>query len=213
MIDQPTQLLSDLDRQDPIDVAMAGAAVVGALPRELVFTERAAAQLRDYLVARGLAHYRIFFGTDVAYDIDEQLDALGESGAAWERLESLVAGGETVYSVELSEQADSDAEPRRGSDDAGTTATLRASGVLRLRRAEIVFARWHVQGLCLSLCAAPTTEHYQRLRARILRRRRAQGSAVWQVVRGYVGSDDPRTPRDPAAAEDVLLPPTLHRRI
>src|SRR5688500_5125964 len=161
MIDQPTQLLSDLDRQDPIDVAAAGAAVVGALPRELVFTERAAAQLRDYLVARGLAHYRIFFGSDVSDALDEQLDALGESGAAWERLESLVAGGETVYSVELSEQADPEAEPRHGSDnDAATTATLRASGVLRLRRAEIVFARWHVQGLCLWLCAAPTTEHY-----------------------------------------------------
>jgi hypothetical protein len=206
MISDSNDILIDPSEQDgdADDAPRAGAAVAAPLPEELVLTERAAATLRAYLVANGLAHYRIFFGCDTIYDIEKHLDALGEV-AAWEAVAPMVHGGEIIHAVTQSEETG--------------VGKLWETGILRLARAEVVLGRWYwanrdsyAYTKSLWLCAAPSAEHYARLRTRVLAERHKQGGAVWQIVRS-ADDDDTRTPRDASAADDVVLPPALRQRL
>jgi hypothetical protein len=171
----------------------------------MVLTERAAAALRSYLDANGLAHYRVFFGVYDVYDVYEHLEALGEV-AAWEPAPTLVPGGVVIDDFIPA----SSGEPER----------LNESGILRLARAEVVLARWQwvsgehysvVRSLWLS--AAPSAAHYAKLRSNVLRLRRGRRGSVWQVVSGHAYKDGPRTPRDAAAVDDVILSPALRQRV
>src|SRR5215218_5272782 len=79
MITDANDILIDPDPDaDALD-SMA-APVFGTLPADLVVTERAAAALRAYLAANGLAHYRIFFGCADLADVEDHLDAGGGRG-------------------------------------------------------------------------------------------------------------------------------------
>ena len=182
----------------------AAATVFGTLPAEVALTERAAATLRAYLVASGLAHYRIFFGCDYLYDLEEHLEALGEV-AAWESVAPMVEHGESIHAL------------THGEDD---RPHLWESGILRLSRAEVIVGRWywsHRDGYTatrsLWLFAAPSPEHYSKLRAGINAERRKRGGAVWQIVRGGDADGDTRTPRDAAAIDDVIFTPELRKRL
>ena len=212
MISETNDISEDVDapaarNHDGEEIAGArqeGAPVFGALPAELVFTERAAAALRTYLAANGLGHYRVFFASDDVYDVEQHLDALGEV-AAWEAPAPMVAGGETIHCV-----------THRDSK----VGEMWESGILRLSRAEVVIGRWYwvhreyySYAASLWLCAAPSAEHYAKLRSALIRHRRTAGGAVWQVVRGYASGDDPRPPRDASAADELLLTPALRKRL
>src|SRR5438128_11647009 len=57
------------------------------LPASLVFTERAAALLRAYLLGEGLDDYHIYVCEELDLaDIDNYFEGLGESEARWQPL-------------------------------------------------------------------------------------------------------------------------------
>src|SRR5687768_16239477 len=63
----------------------AAVPLTASLPAGVALTERAVAALRAHLVGAGLRHYRIFHCGDLdLHDVEQNLEALGESGAAWE---------------------------------------------------------------------------------------------------------------------------------
>jgi hypothetical protein len=128
MLSLANEFLYESSRDESPDAGATppAAPVVGALPAELVLTERAAAALRAYLAAAGLGHYRIFSGVEDVHDVEEHLDALGEC-AAWEAAVPMVDGGEIVHAVSFAEHAD---------------GRIVESGILRLARAEVVLGRW-----------------------------------------------------------------------
>ena len=177
------------------------------LPNGFAFTERAAASLREYLARAGLDGYRVFYNfyADVDMEeVDEHLDALGEAGATWDPLPGLY--GERCGVTDL--RIDCDA------------TRAREPGCIHLRKHEVVLARWlwmEVEDdrlLDVWLCAAPTFEHYVRLRDELLQHRRAPCEAEWRVVGGGADSTGDRVPRgDPSDADDLMLPDRLRARI
>lgn len=181
--------------------AAAPARVMGAMPGAIVMTQRCAAALRAYLAENGLHHYRIYSCTDgEAMEAEQHLDALGEAGAAWHPLPPLVAGGRDIAGL-------------THDTERGTRAW--ESGVLRLRRHDIVLARWYwldvndYSGLrALRLLAARSPTDVQRLRDAVASQRRAGAASVWQIIRGYSWKDVPHTPRP--GQVDLLLPESLH---
>ena len=179
-----------------------GAPLVGMVPEAIVFTERAVAALRAYLVGHGLADYRIFYASDLdLYDLDEYLKPMGQE-PLWEPLPPAVAGGAALAGLSHDK----------------TGAWIWESGCLHLRRHEVVVARWYwVDNSNAALesvvvCAAPTAGHYFRLRQELERRRHDRGAAVWQVVTSGYGEPE-RVPREPVAAGDLVLPPRLLERV
>ena len=184
--------------------AAAPARVMGAIPGAVVMTQRCAAALRAYLAENGLHHYRIYSCNDAdALEAEQHLDALGEAGAAWHPLPPLVAGGRDIASL-------------THDTERGTRAW--DAGVLRLRRHDIVLARWYWLDVndygalrALRLLAARSPMDVERLRDAVAAQRRTSAAAVWQVIRGYAWKDLPRTPRP--AQVDLLLPESLHRAV
>jgi hypothetical protein len=180
----------------------AGAPLVASVPPGPVFTEQAVAALRAYLVENKIDHYRIFHSTsNDIYDLEEYLDPLGEV-AAWEALPAVSAAGEPLSVLTADENQ----------------ARIWSSGCLRLHKHQLVFARWYwidpEHGYRqISLFAAPSAEHYFRLRQLIPAMRRQRGAAVWQVVRGSPYSDPPATPRQAARDDGLMLAQSLRERV
>lgn len=178
-----------------------GAAVAASLPGGVAMMEQTAAALRAYLNAHGLGEYQVFHCPNHAmYDLDEHIPALDES-AAWEPLGPRTHGGEPVRMVLLD----------------GNGAKMMESGVLHLGRHELVLARcaWSDKGaesLQLWLWAAPSADRMRKLHARVEALRRERGTATWQIVRGGAPTGE-RIPRDPRAAEQVLLTPAIARKM
>lgn len=177
----------------------AGAAVVGALPSGLVFTERAAATLRRFLAQEGLNHYRIFqsWALDVD-DIEEYLRSIGEP-AGWETIEANIRDGESVGRLTRDE----------------THAWLWDAGILRVARHEVVFARWFWQDKqwqMRMLCAAPSAEAYLRLRRSLLEYRHSKVSPVWEIVSGADGNEG-KVNRTQSARDGLVLSDALKKRV
>ena len=185
-----------------IDEQSEEQARVGApLPVGVAMIEQTAAAFREYLLAHGMGDYQIFHcPTHGMADLDEYLSALDES-AACAPAAALTCGGEPVAFAAL--------EP-------GKPRTMEA-GFLVLRRFEVVLARrfWSDKGAesaQLWLWAAPSAERLRDVHRRIEALRHERGTAVWQVVRGGVPTGE-RLPRDPRAAEQLLLPPEVSRKL
>jgi hypothetical protein len=176
---------------------------VAPLPEGLAFTERAAADLRAYLDRAGLGEYRVFYNyyLDVDFDdVDEHLAALGEDGVAWEPLPGTLGRGVTGVRVERGEA--------RGSEP----------GCLHLRRHEVVLARWlwvdpaddYLKDVWM--CAAPTADHYARLREAVRRERHGRAAAEWRIVSGAGPGE--RVPRASSEnADGLMLPERLRERV
>ena len=153
------------------------AGVTGALPPMVAFTERAAAILRAYLRRQGLRNYEIFYSWDLdLHDIDDHLSALAEQGAAWQPLPAMVTPGLPVTQLR---------------PDENRRIKARTSGVLRLTHHQVVLAHWfwvepvaNKPDVSLWLCAAPSPDHYARLRQDVHRLRSQGKTPVWQIVSG-----------------------------
>ncbi len=174
------------------------------MPAALAFTEQAAAILQQYLCKHDLDHYRIYYVCKMDLDdLERMLDLLDDS-ARWETLPPLTRNGAAITPL------------THNSTQAWTWPT----GCLRLRRQEVVLARWYWEMVdhrgqlrCVDLCAAPSPEHYLRLQDEVRRHRRIRTAATWQIVAGYAWRDGPRVDRDAALAPDLILSDELRRRI
>lgn len=196
-------MLYELDKLEPtVELTLEEGAAVGAsLPGGVAMVEQTAAALRAYLNAHGLGEYQIFHCPNHAmFDLDEYIADLDES-AAWEPLPPRTRGGEPVRLVLL----DADA------------AKMNEGGILRLSRHELVLARcvWSDKGaesLQLWLWAAPSAERLREAHARVEALRRERGSSTWQIIRGGAPTGE-RVPRDPRAADQILLTPAIVRKM
>jgi hypothetical protein len=177
---------------------------VPPLPENLAFTEWAVACLRKYLDRAGLGHYRVFYNYILDCemdDIDEHLKSLGES-AAWEPLSVVTGGAEGLAAVQI-----------KGNG----TARGQEPGCLNLRRHEIVLARWYWvdaaedQLVHVWLCAAPTFDHYARLREEFQRLQRSRSDPEWRIVRN--GGPGERVPRVSQSPDALLLDNRVRERI
>ena len=185
----------------------------------LAFTGRATAALAGFLQDRGLGDWRIYHVTGHRlYDLHRHLAALGEPDAVWTSTGELMAGAEGFAMLSHEEDAPPHVAPSENSADQDD-AEVRPTGCLYLQNHHVAVARWawfdpaegRMRGL--SLYAAPTAGHLTRLRTELLDLRRKAGAAVWQVVRGEPWADGPRRRRDASAADDLVLPDELRKRI
>jgi MoxR-like ATPase len=174
------------------------------LPPGVALAERAAAALRAYLQANDLAHYEIFYCCAFDFDdIDDHLARLGEAAARWEAPPPLTDGGEAMGAMTHESEG----------------ARLWRVGFLRLRRHDVVILRRYFLGdeqyrfYSLHLCAAPSAEHYARLRSKVVNHRRAHGEAVWQVLRGSAWRGTRRIRRDADPGDELLLADEIRQRI
>lgn len=174
-----------------------------ASPPDLVLTDLVLASLRRFLAARGLSDYVIFLCDEPdLYDIDKHLKALGETDATWE----VLTEDHGALSIEILGAQEKEPEWRHG-------------GCLHLRRHQMVLANWrwltaHDGSLKeFWLYAAPSSQHYMRLRKQVRKLRRLEAAAVWQVVSGPAWRDGPRTAREAVSIDDLVLPESLRRRI
>ncbi len=188
--------------------AAAAATLTAPVPQGLAFTERAAAGLREYLARVGLHSYRVFYNdwTDAdLHDVDEHLEVLGEGAAAWEPLPGLFGTPAGVASVRLDHDG----------------ARHRESGCIHLRNHEVVLARWFWVNLDrydslfdVWLCAAPTADHYTRLRDAVRRHRHSRAAAEWRIVSDdSAGERVPRRNGRSPTADDLVLTDRLRGRI
>jgi hypothetical protein len=186
---------------DDDDRKPAVAPVIQPLPADYVLTQHLATSLREYLAREGLAAYRLFHGVGLDLeDAERYFDELEEPDAVWDPLPTGPGGAEALAALTHGTR----------------TAKLWQSGVLRLRRFELVLARWYWvtetdQHREVYLCAAPSPAHYIRLRDAVRAARRRALAKKWQILTGY-GELDP-LPRTTADADGLLLLPELRRRI
>ena len=174
------------------------------LPVSLVFTERAAASLRDYLDRAGLGQYRMFYSYMLDVDLDDieaHLESLGES-TGWEPLPPLAGGAAGLANLKF---------------DHDNSARGQEPGCLYLRRHEVVIARWfwvNVTDNCVSevwLGAAPTHAHYARLREELKGYQHGGGARDWRIVHGAGPGE--RVPRTEQAADELILCDRVRERI
>lgn len=199
--------------------ALAGvdSATTAPLPDGLAFTERATSALRAALRRRGLRDYLVFYNYFADFDLDdleEHLAALGEApGTTWEPLPPLARGTR---------------RRRHGRACPPGVANVRLErdrvrglvpGFIHLRRHDVVVARWFwlnpVDDTLVAawLCAAPTFEHYGRLRDELRRLRRERTAADWRQVTGdSVGERIPRT-QTGGEAEGLMISDALRQRV
>lgn len=180
--------------------------VSATFPAGLPLGERAAAELRRQLDARGLEDWPVLFGYDVGFaDIDTYLKALGETSVQWQPLPAFVDPGHQPTGV--------------CGYRSSRKARLHPAGLLHLHRHEVIIARWHYFAhdrngwFNLILFSAPTTDHLVRLRRKIEKIQRRRGQRKWQV---FTGEDwlDEEVPRDLAAAwDDLVLEPSVRSRL
>lgn len=169
-----------------------------SLPASLILTERAVAILRAALAASGCGAYRIFHCVHFdLHDVDDHLAALEES-ARWEPLPAGLPTGEPLCTLTFSD----------------SHAKLWEYGLLHLGRHEVFIARWlwceRGEVRSLILCAAPSAEHYERLRKRVLEVRHKQNKPIWQLVgAGY----DRNIARAPVEAAELILSGEVRARI
>lgn len=197
-----TAATSHVGGRSPFGAGSDAAPVAAALPDGIAHTERAAAAVRAFLIASGLAHYRIFYCSDLDLgDIDRHLAGLGEADARWVAPPPAVAGGEPVACLTYGNEA------ARGWD----------VGCLRLASFEVVLGRWYwvdAEGYfrSLHLCAVPAPEAFFKLHRAVLVQRRAQAESVWQIIgNGY--SDAERVPRETVGENDLILSDALRARV
>ena len=171
------------------------------LPEALALTEHCAAMLRAYLASAKLDHWRIFqCGDHELWDIDRHLHAI-EEDATWEPLPPLLRDGEPAEVLTL-----------------GQDVHIWSGGTLHLRHHHVVIARWywidlhHSRSTCtLYLHAAAAPRHFAELRKKIAERRRIASQGMWQIVRGYSGSDLLSIPR--VAPDCLFLPDEIRRSV
>ena len=172
-----------------------------ALPPGTVMADRAAGWLRRFLDGRGLGAYRLFTAGDMdLHDLDDHAAELG--AGAWEPAPSLVPGGAAAAML-----------PSRRSQRA------RPAGALVLPKHDAVVARfwWYDTGdaawYSLWLFAAPSAEHYARVREAVRELRRRPEAAAWQVVSGSAWRDGERLGRDGGRFEDLILAEAVRDRL
>jgi len=168
------------------------------VPPSLAFSQRAVATLRREVRQRGCGAFRIFHVVSFdLYDVDEYLGPLGESGR-WEPLAPDVAEGEALCAMTRT----------------NSSSRIWDAGLLYLRRSEVFIARWiwfdNGDVRYFNLCAAPSGEHYQKLRTRVIELRRESGEPVWQIVGG--GADE-KVSRRPVGPGDLILSAELRKRM
>jgi hypothetical protein len=187
------------------DAETDAADVVGALPANVVLTQRCAAELRTYLNDAKLAHFRIFHcPNSELYDIERAMEEIGEV-AAWETFGSaLVSGGEAIHAL------------THNDNDHG--ATLWEAGVLRLAKHEVVLARWYWVDAdnygsvkVLWLAASPSPQKFAELRRKVTDGARRKRLGSWQVVRGFAHNDAATIRRQPPG--DLMLGDAIQKRV
>lgn len=177
--------------------------VTASLPGGIAFTERAAAALRAYLASADLRDYRVFYCNDLDVDdVGEHLEALGETGAAWQPLPCAVDGGAAFSAIHI----------------VGKDVSRLEAGCLRLAKHEVVLGRWmwlhDEEGYLRTIwfCAAPSLEHVTRLRDAVRHHRHAKGGSTWRIMRSAYDGDE-RIPREALADDALFLPPAIRTRI
>jgi hypothetical protein len=199
---QATPRANALTITTPADAAPR---LIAPLPEGVAFTERAAAALRAYLADAGLADYGVFYNHLVDVDMDDldrHLEKLGEADAAWEPLPGFTAGGVAEVRFE--------ADVPRAHDP----------GVIHLRQHEVVLARWFWVSPAddwlqdVWLCAAPTPEHYARVRDELRQLRHTPEAAEWRIVSGTSpGERVPRKSQSEPGADDLMLADRVRERV
>jgi hypothetical protein len=173
----------------------------GSLPCGLVLAGQLTGQFRAFLNSRGLDRWDIFLlnAGDLA-DLDCFLADIGEPDAQWEPHPHEFNGGEQPSTLcEF--------------DTAGSAS--RPAGFLHLPDHQIAVARWFLFDQSnrawapLLLCAAPSTDRYDRLKEELSRVRRQNARDVWQVVTGEAWRDQ-RIDRDGRENWDSLI---LHTEV
>ena len=178
-----------------------GAPASPALPSGTVMADLAAGALRDYLARHGLEDYQVFCSNDLdLHDLDEHLPALG--GAQWEPAESLVPGG--AQPTYLPARRRQPPQP---------------PGILWLRAHDAVIGRWYWYDTddgwwyAFQLVAAPSAEHYRKLREALRELRRRPASAAWQVVSGDPWKDGEKLPRDGVRLDGLIFTDAVRTRL
>jgi hypothetical protein len=184
--------METIDTLAPIDAAAPPP------PHELTFTARIISQMRAHLAACGLHDYQIFYGDDEMEDIDVYLHAV-DPDARWAPLEA--------------------ADPLITRLESRSKSRPQPSGWLHLRASEVMLGRWTWVNTTdaaikrLTLCAAPTPQHYQRLRSLMQKQRRSRGMAMWQIVCGERWRDEPPMPRGEPEDHPLVIPAAVRQRI
>lgn len=171
---------------------------------DLVLTEQAIAALRNYLHDANLSEWCIFQGpVPYLFGIDNVLDRL-DPDAAWKSTDESLVAGEAMVAVTFD-------------DEPAPHTRAWPSGVLHLRKLQVVIARWYwhspAEGRthAFYLLAAPQLECVEALRQRMLTLNREPPQPVWQIVGQY--GDAARKPRELVADDALLLTDALRRRV
>jgi hypothetical protein len=174
-----------------------------SLPRELALSTFATQRFSAYLRAAGLRHYDIYQPIlPTLSDLDEVLTTLAPD-AVW-ACEKSPAHVQGVPVIQYQEAAD--AAPR-----------LQEPGYLRLRKLEVVVARWQwtdpqsTYPRMLQLIAAPRRECIAALRDAIVSIVRQKNVTRWQIVGDYGAIE--HAPRHSVRGESLVIEPSIHRRV
>lgn len=179
-----------------------------ALPPHLLWTQQAAATLREHLIATDRADFRIFIARDLdMHDLDEQLPHLDEH-ATWQPAPAALARDGDAEGVDLLTHKNENSPPRP-----------HTAGFVHLAPFDVVIARWYWMNSdaenstrVMWLVAARDVESITRLRDAMTARRRSNSQAIWRIVRGW-SYQDRRVPRTVVSQDDLILPAALRERL
>ena len=176
----------------------------GLIGGDLVLTEHAIAALRAFLRDANLSEWRIFQGpVPYLFGIDNVLDRL-DPNAVWESADESLVAGEAMVALTFED------EPK-------PFTRAWPSGVLHLRKLQVMVARWYWHDAAngrthaFYLIAAPQVECVEALRQRMITLNREQPRPVWQIVGQY--GDAARKPREAVTDDALLLTEPLRKRV
>jgi hypothetical protein len=199
-MDYETDILEAVQERAGRRTAPAPPATAASLPPGVVMADLAAGRLRQYLRRHRLDGWQVFCSNDLdLHDLDQHLDKLGPG--EWEPAESLLPGG--AQPTYLPSKKDQPAYP---------------PGTLWLRAHEAIVGRWYwydtddARWYTFYLLAAPSADHYLRLREAVRALRRGPG-ATWQVVSGEAWKDGEKLPRDGVRLEELILSDAVRQRV